>query len=114
MIVGYDPGKMFPIQGGKQVWWADAETAYETYVKKYGKDQSLKRIAERGGFSPAEFAYYFRGDMGPVLSDWPVDTCRNCRGSGEIVNSEEGGIVMICGECMGAGVLVPSKMRGKT
>jgi hypothetical protein len=34
-------------------WWL-AEEAYKSYSKKYGTDQSLKRLAERGGFGREE------------------------------------------------------------
>lgn len=34
-------------------WWL-AEIAYVYYAKRYGKDQSLERLAERGGFGRRE------------------------------------------------------------
>ena len=55
----------FPIQGGfkwydqryhKQShipWWL-AEEAYKIYKKNYCNDQSLERLAERGGFGRSE------------------------------------------------------------
>jgi len=81
-----------------------AAKAYVTYAKLYGDDQSLKRLAERGGFGPEEFASLVRG-LRPsrVLTDYQA--CANCAGSGEVVDHEEGGIVFKCGICYGAGVL---------
>lgn len=38
--------------------WALAELAFKGYAARYGKSQSLERIAERGGFSPAEMIRY--------------------------------------------------------
>ena len=41
----------FPIcQTGKKIPWSIAERDYEGYVKRYGKCQTLERLAERGGF----------------------------------------------------------------
>lgn len=34
-------------------WWL-AEIAYEQYCEKYGSQQSLEQLAERGGFGRAE------------------------------------------------------------
>lgn len=33
-----------------------AEEAYKEYAKRYGTDQSIKRLGERGGFGAAEIA----------------------------------------------------------
>ena len=38
----------------KQIPWEQAEEAYEEYAAQHGKDQSLERLAERGGFSAEE------------------------------------------------------------
>lgn len=53
--------KMFPIQserGAKahptKIPWAIADLAYSVYSAKYGKEQSLERLAQRGGFGPSE------------------------------------------------------------
>ena len=61
--------RMFPIQsahGAKphptSIPWAIADLAYSVYSARYGKDQSLERMAERGGFSP--------GEMDDFLPDW--------------------------------------------
>ncbi len=34
-------------------WWL-AEIAYVNYAKRYGKEQSLERLAERGGYGRQE------------------------------------------------------------
>lgn len=53
--------KRFPIQDVGTVSWAAAEHAYRNYVRHYGNDQSLERIAQRGGFALGEFADLFFG-----------------------------------------------------
>jgi hypothetical protein len=55
--------KTFPIQDGfigrkhyprsKIPWWL-AKAAYKVYAKRHGKDQTLERLAERGGFGREE------------------------------------------------------------
>lgn len=57
--------KRFPIQGGLTVSWEAAERAYEHYAKLYGRQQSLERLAQRGGFGIREFVelWYGRKDM---------------------------------------------------
>lgn len=37
-----------------QIPWSVAELAYSVYAARYGRGQSLERIAERGGFAPSE------------------------------------------------------------
>ena len=107
----WDPNEMFPIMGGKQVFWEDAEKAYKTYAAiAGGRNQPLKVVAERGGFCGAEFAYYFKGLCPTGPDKWPVKSCPNCGEAGEIVNSDEGGLVFKCGICMGAGVVVPDEL----
>jgi hypothetical protein len=34
--------------------WSVAEKAYSVYAARYGRGQSLERLAERGGFAPSE------------------------------------------------------------
>lgn len=48
--------KKFPLQEEKftDIPWEIAEEAYKEYSAKYGKDQSLERIAERLGFGKLE------------------------------------------------------------
>ena len=56
--------RTFPIQGfAPGVPWAAAEQAYETYAKHFGKEQSLERLAERGGFGLHEFACLYLGTV---------------------------------------------------
>lgn len=42
--------------------WSVAELAYSAYAGKYGRIQTLERLAERGGFYPSE--------MDELLPDW--------------------------------------------
>jgi len=58
----------FPIQGelgrprlksSSIPWWL-AEIAYEHYAKLFGKEQSLERLAERGGFGRDELLTLLR------------------------------------------------------
>lgn len=41
------------------MWLANA--AWSVYEKKYGKSQTMERMAERGGFGQAEFIWLLRG-----------------------------------------------------
>ena len=43
-----------PWQRGGTIPRAIAEQAYEVYSARYGRDQSLDRMCERGGFGPGE------------------------------------------------------------
>src|SRR5690606_9962744 len=59
---------MFPIQaerGAKphpmKIPWSVAERAYSVYAARYGKGQSLERMAERGGFGPGEMDMFLPG-----------------------------------------------------
>ena len=51
-----DASRMFPLQTDKgplgplEIPWAIAEEAYAAYVRCYGGEQTLERLAERGGF----------------------------------------------------------------
>lgn len=65
------PEKMFPIQRQHryegaayptQIPWSVADLAYSVYRNRYGAEQSLERLAERGGFGP--------GEMDEFLPDW--------------------------------------------
>ena len=69
-----DDNRPFPIQGGTNwnkkktdrpviyyspctvPWWL-AEEIYKVYSAKFGTDQSLKRLEERGGFSRKELIW---------------------------------------------------------
>lgn len=50
------PIKTFPLQVQKDVPLVVAEEAYKEYSKRYGTEQTLKRLGERGGFGGAEIA----------------------------------------------------------
>ena len=53
--------RQFPIQGEAIgiPWWL-AEVAYEEYARRYGDQQTIERIAERGGFGRDEFLELLR------------------------------------------------------
>ena len=60
-----DKGRLrpFPLLSEKGIcgsipWWV-AEQAYITYAGRYGNEQSLERLAERGGFGISEMDEYF-------------------------------------------------------
>ena len=56
---GGKPVKTFPIQdtrGKTEVPLEVAEEAYKEYAELFGKQQSLGRLGERGGFGAAEIA----------------------------------------------------------
>jgi hypothetical protein len=38
-----------------EIPWEAARMAYAAYTKRYGHDQSLERLAQRGGFGRDEF-----------------------------------------------------------
>lgn len=46
----------FPMQNGPKIPWSLAEVLYAGYSACYGTDQSLDRIAQRGGFGWDEIA----------------------------------------------------------
>lgn len=48
--------RRFPIQPGASVPWSLAQAAYTTYARLFGSEQSMERLAERGGFGWGEFA----------------------------------------------------------
>lgn len=61
----------FPIQADHQrprnepstiPWWL-AEVAYEYYAAKFGTQQSLERLAERGGFGREELVGLLRKEL---------------------------------------------------
>jgi len=66
-----DENRPFPIQGSLGPnryepctipWWL-AEKAYEHYSEKFGKFQSLERLAERGGFGREELLMLLRREI---------------------------------------------------
>ena len=65
-----DDTRPFPIQSEPSIpyrsklnsvipWWL-AEEAYKYYSERFGKDQSLERLAERGGFGRKELLMLLR------------------------------------------------------
>ena len=53
----------FPIQQSEPVPWSYAERAYRTYSARFGIQQSLERLAERGGFGLEEFSCLYVGHV---------------------------------------------------
>lgn len=55
--------RSFPIFGPpwkrRTIPWFVAEKAYKEYSRQFGTDQSLERIAERGGFSEKELDRFY-------------------------------------------------------
>jgi len=49
-------------------WWL-AEIAYEYYSRLYGNQQSLERLAERGGFGRLELVRFIRRDVKGKMED---------------------------------------------
>ena len=41
--------------------WSLAERAYVDYSRRYGTNQSLERLAQRGGFGPTELDVHVPG-----------------------------------------------------
>ena len=52
-------GRLVYPQESKIPWWL-AEEAYKYYSATYGKEQSLERLAERGGFGRTELLWFLR------------------------------------------------------
>ncbi len=50
-----EPTKLFPIiDSGESIKWAHAEQVYAEYREQFSNDQTLERLAERGGFGVSE------------------------------------------------------------
>lgn len=57
--------RRFPLLDGGTVAWSIAEIAYTEYKRRFSNDQTLERIAERGGFHRKELDILYpewRGD----------------------------------------------------
>ena len=61
--------RTFPIQSQRgahphpvRIPWSVAELAYSVYSARFGRDQTLERLAQRGGFAP--------GEMDMFLPEW--------------------------------------------
>lgn len=55
-----DTVRWFPMQYGPSIPWAFAELLYAGYVSQHGTEQSLERLAERGGFGWAEIECFWK------------------------------------------------------
>ena len=77
-----EPERLFPIQKGTPVPWSQAEIAYVTYRRLFGKSQSLERLAERGGFGDEEYRLLRAGKC-PISGrqEWDPDRCPTCYAS---------------------------------
>jgi hypothetical protein len=51
--------RLFPMQRGPAIPWSLAATIYAAYSKLYGTQQSLEKLAARGGFSWREVEVIF-------------------------------------------------------
>ena len=51
--------RRFPMQNGPSIPWSLAELLYVGYSAQYGTDQSLERLAQRGGFGWAEIQLWW-------------------------------------------------------
>lgn len=51
--------KRFPMRDGPDIDWITAEKIYKVYSELYGTQQSLERLAERGGFGWTEVSLMF-------------------------------------------------------
>lgn len=73
--------KLFPLQARDlhspagslqrriQIPWEHAEEAYKEYVARYGKDQSLERLAQRGGLGAEEIVELLYSRIQRLTSD---------------------------------------------
>ena len=66
-----DANRRAPVQGdynratrryenAGSIAWAEHVEAWEDYARRYGRDQSAERIAERGGFGYAELVDHLK------------------------------------------------------
>lgn len=51
--------RRFHIQRYGTIPWSIAEIAYAAYAKKYGRDQSIEEINQRGGFGVCEMDMFY-------------------------------------------------------
>ena len=57
---GWSPGRP-GYQPAGTVPWSVAEVAYAAYASRYGRRQSIERMAERGGFGHGEMDMFAPG-----------------------------------------------------
>lgn len=101
--------KEFPLcKTGKKIPWSTAEKAYEGYVKRYGRVQTLERIEERGGFYVEEMDLFYAGWREEVeeiyLLRAEVETLRSLvphpgDGSCEFCGTAPAAVITLCEEC---------------
>lgn len=53
-------GLLIPPKKASEIPWWLAEEAYKYYSATYGKEQSLERLAERGGYGRKELLLFLR------------------------------------------------------
>jgi hypothetical protein len=96
-----DDTRPFPIQGstsyrdeeGQHIrpmpstipWWL-AEIAYEYYSRRYGTQQSLERLAERGGFGRKELVMFIQGDLRDTTASVIWDMTREIKKLREMID----------------------------
>lgn len=108
--------RTFPLisncRAGMVVLWEDAEKAFASW-SKVNLLQTIESLALQGGFGVEEFVYFYHGFVGPKDGEgWPTDVCQECKGRGEVILSDDGGVPAICGKCLGAGALLPKNHPG--
>lgn len=54
---------VIPKRPAGQIPWRLAEIAYRAYRRRYGNDQTIERMAQRGGFGWAEWAALFAEEL---------------------------------------------------
>ncbi len=108
-------GKRFPLQVERRyekdprgsIPWEIAEQAYLVYASRYGKSQTLERLAERAGFSNGEMDMFLpnwrelsdekdkeqsqltklKEALGIVDDmEFAVDECGSCKGNAELAS----------------------------
>ena len=58
-------------EGAGSIAWAEHVEAWEDYARRYGRDQSAERIAERGGFGYAELVDHLKRAPATWTADRP-------------------------------------------
>lgn len=61
--------RRFPMQRGPSIPWSMAEIIYAGYTADYGTQQSLERLAQRGGFSWAEVEVIYKSHRARAAMD---------------------------------------------
>ncbi len=98
--------KMFPLQSSyskttphpTMIPWAVADKAYAVYRGRYGSQQTLERLAERGGFSAGEMDDFYpgwreevalvtelRAKLAAAVEKLPAPTTDHCQRCGGVI-----------------------------